>query len=177
MFDLRLQENPHLLLLMEHYAQKGTYKHLSALHGELIVFDWIEQNTGQAIMLTDGRLSACYWITLHGLREFRRFHGVEIVEERAEAEKPRFPWKKKEKSEAPAVAASEESLVPPTAVGWQITEPQQAEDAIRDQHTDLVMLAREMLRDPYWPYHAAVKLGVDKAPEMLPIQYARAVKR
>ena len=33
-------------------------KQLSALHGELIVFDWIEQNTGQAIMLTDGGLSA-----------------------------------------------------------------------------------------------------------------------
>src|SRR5271155_1512657 len=63
-----------------------------------------------------------------------------------------------------------------TAVGWQITEPQQAEDAIRDQHTDLVMLAREMLRDPYWPYHAALKLGDDKATSLLPIQYARAVK-
>lgn len=65
----------------------------------------------------------------------------------------------------------------PTAVGWLITDPQQAEEAVRDQHTDLVMLAREMLRDPYWPYHAAVKLGVEKAPAILPIQYARAVKR
>ena len=58
-----------------------------------------------------------------------------------------------------------------------ITDPHQADEAIRDQHTDLIMLAREMLRDPYWPYHAAVKLGVDNAPEILPIQYARAVKR
>ena len=65
----------------------------------------------------------------------------------------------------------------PTVVGWMITDPQQAEDAVRDQHTDLVMLAREMLRDPYWPYHAAQKLGVENAPEILPIQYARAVKR
>ena len=65
----------------------------------------------------------------------------------------------------------------PTVVGWMITEPQQAEDAVRDKHTDLVMLAREMLRDPYWPYHAAQKLGVENAPEILPIQYARAVKR
>jgi len=64
-----------------------------------------------------------------------------------------------------------------TAVGWMITDPQQAEEAIRDQHTDLVVLAREMLRDPYWPYHAAVTLGVEKAPEILPVQYARAVKR
>ena len=65
----------------------------------------------------------------------------------------------------------------PTVVGWMITDPQQAEEAIRDQHADLVMLAREMLRDPYWPYHAALKLGVERAAEILPIQYARAVKR
>jgi 2,4-dienoyl-CoA reductase-like NADH-dependent reductase (Old Yellow Enzyme family) len=65
----------------------------------------------------------------------------------------------------------------PTAVGWLITEPEQAEEAVREQHTDLVVLAREMLRDPYWPYHAAVKLGVEKASELLPVQYARAVKR
>lgn len=65
----------------------------------------------------------------------------------------------------------------PTAVGWMITDSQQAEEAVRDQHADLIMLAREMLRDPYWPYHAAVKLGVENAAEILPIQYARAVKR
>ncbi|MBS0210223.1 MAG: NADH:flavin oxidoreductase/NADH oxidase [Planctomycetes bacterium] len=64
----------------------------------------------------------------------------------------------------------------PTAVGWMITDPQQAEEAVRDQHTDLVTLAREMLRDPYWPYHAALKLGDEKAAMILPVQYARAVK-
>ena len=65
----------------------------------------------------------------------------------------------------------------PTAGGWMITDPQQAEAAIRDEHADLVILAREMLRDPYWPYHAAQKLGVENAAEILPVQYARAVKR
>lgn len=65
----------------------------------------------------------------------------------------------------------------PTAVGWMITDPQQAEDAVRGEHADLVLLARELLRDPYWPYHAAVKLGVENASEVLPVQYARAVKR
>jgi 2,4-dienoyl-CoA reductase-like NADH-dependent reductase (Old Yellow Enzyme family) len=65
----------------------------------------------------------------------------------------------------------------PTAVGWQITEPQQADEIIRDEHADIVVLAREMLRDPYWPYHAAEQLGVEKAPEILPVQYARAVKK
>ena len=65
----------------------------------------------------------------------------------------------------------------PTVVGWMITDPQQAEAAVRDDQTDLVMLAREMLRDPYWPYHAAKALGVEDAFDILPVQYARAVKR
>jgi 2,4-dienoyl-CoA reductase-like NADH-dependent reductase (Old Yellow Enzyme family) len=64
----------------------------------------------------------------------------------------------------------------PTAVGWMISEPQQAEEAVRDGHADLVMMAREMLSDPYWPYHAALKLGDERAMTILPVQYARAVK-
>ena len=63
----------------------------------------------------------------------------------------------------------------PTAVGWLITDPHQAEEAVREGHADVVMLARESLRDPYWPYHAAVELGDEKAAEILPVQYARAV--
>ena len=91
-------------------------KQLSALHGELIAFDWIEQNTGQASPLTDGILANCYRITLHGLREFGRLQGVEVNEKPPEAQEqkaPRFLRKKKQKSDSPeAVAALEESLVP-----------------------------------------------------------------
>ena len=65
----------------------------------------------------------------------------------------------------------------PTAVGWMITDAQMAEEAVRDQNADIVMLAREMLRDPYWPYHAALQLGDEKANAILPVQYAGAVKR
>jgi 2,4-dienoyl-CoA reductase-like NADH-dependent reductase (Old Yellow Enzyme family) len=64
----------------------------------------------------------------------------------------------------------------PTAVGWMITDPHQAEEAVRAEHTDLVLLGRELLRDPYWPYHAAKALGVANASDILPPQYARAVK-
>ncbi len=64
-----------------------------------------------------------------------------------------------------------------TGAGWMITEPRQAEDAIVGGHADVVILAREMLRDPYWPYHAALALGDAKAETMLPVQYARAVRR
>jgi 2,4-dienoyl-CoA reductase-like NADH-dependent reductase (Old Yellow Enzyme family) len=77
----------------------------------------------------------------------------------------------------PAASRIRRESAIPTAVGWQITEPQQAEEVVRDQHADLVVLAREMLRDPYWPYHAALELGDEKAQDILPIQYARAVKK
>jgi 2,4-dienoyl-CoA reductase-like NADH-dependent reductase (Old Yellow Enzyme family) len=55
-----------------------------------------------------------------------------------------------------------------------ITEPQQADDIIRNGHADMVLLARELLRDPYWSLHAAHTLGVD-AP--WPQQYQRAKPR
>jgi len=49
-----------------------------------------------------------------------------------------------------------------------------------DWHTesqlDMVMLGREFLRDPYWPYHAAMELGSAASRDILPIQYARAVE-
>jgi 2,4-dienoyl-CoA reductase-like NADH-dependent reductase (Old Yellow Enzyme family) len=56
------------------------------------------------------------------------------------------------------------------AVGL-ITEARQADDIIRSGKADIVLVAREFLRDPYWPLHAAHELGVEvKAP----VQYGRA---
>ncbi|MFC5865203.1 NADH:flavin oxidoreductase/NADH oxidase [Acidicapsa dinghuensis] len=56
------------------------------------------------------------------------------------------------------------------AVGM-ITEPAQADQIIRSGQADLVLLAREMLRDPYWPLHAAEDLHQKIS---WPVQYARA---
>ena len=56
------------------------------------------------------------------------------------------------------------------AVGL-ITEPAQAEAIIATGRADVVLLARQMLRDPYWPLHAAEVLGVEVA---WPLQYLRA---
>ncbi len=56
------------------------------------------------------------------------------------------------------------------AVGM-ITDPQQADGIIRSGRADIVLLAREMLRDPYWPLHAAKALGATVA---APKQYGRA---
>ena len=56
------------------------------------------------------------------------------------------------------------------AVGL-ITDPQQADGIIREGKADLVLLARELLRDPYWPRRAAKELGAEIA---APVQYGRA---
>ena len=56
------------------------------------------------------------------------------------------------------------------AVGL-ITDARQADAIIRTGQADIVLLARELLRDPYWPIHAALELGV---PAPIPPQYARA---
>ena len=56
------------------------------------------------------------------------------------------------------------------AVGM-ITEADQAEKIIRGGQADIVLLAREMLRDPYWPLHAAARLGKTVS---WPVQYLRA---
>ena len=52
-----------------------------------------------------------------------------------------------------------------------ITSPQQAEQIVATGQADVVLLAREMLRDPYWPLHAAKAL---KAEVAWPVQYERA---
>ena len=56
------------------------------------------------------------------------------------------------------------------AVGL-ITTPTQADEIIRKEQADCVLLARQMLRDPYWPMHAAQELGVAFP---WPAQYLRA---
>lgn len=63
-----------------------------------------------------------------------------------------------------------EAGMPTIAVGM-ITEPVQADHIIRTGQADAVMLARQFLRQPYWPLHAAQVLGHDI---QWPVQYERA---
>ena len=65
-----------------------------------------------------------------------------------------------------------EADIPTGAVGM-ITEPAQADQIIRAGHADLVLLAREFLRNPYWPLQAAEAL---RHKITWPVQYARAAK-
>jgi len=58
-----------------------------------------------------------------------------------------------------------------TAAVGMITDPAQAESIIANGQADMVFLAREMLRDPYWPRRAAAALQTKIKP---PVQYERA---
>ncbi|WP_295468059.1 NADH:flavin oxidoreductase/NADH oxidase [uncultured Pseudomonas sp.] len=66
-----------------------------------------------------------------------------------------------------------EAEIPSGAVGM-ITDAAQAEHVLRTGQADLVLLARELLRDPYWPLNAAEAL---REKVSWPPQYVRAAHR
>jgi 2,4-dienoyl-CoA reductase-like NADH-dependent reductase (Old Yellow Enzyme family) len=69
-----------------------------------------------------------------------------------------------------AAAIRKEAGIPTLAVGL-IVDAAQAEQIISHDQADAVCLARAMLRDPYWPRHAAKELRVEMP---WPDQYKRA---
>ena len=72
-----------------------------------------------------------------------------------------------------AQAIREATGLPTMAVGL-ITEPQQAEAIVASGQADMVALARGMLWNPRWVWHAAAQLGGEVSP---PPQYGRAAPR
>lgn len=62
-----------------------------------------------------------------------------------------------------------EADIPTGAVGL-ITSGKQAEEILQNNRADLIFIARELLRDPYWPRSAAKELGVTIDS---PVQYER----
>jgi 2,4-dienoyl-CoA reductase-like NADH-dependent reductase (Old Yellow Enzyme family) len=70
-----------------------------------------------------------------------------------------------------AEAVRQGAGIPTAAVGL-ITTAAQADEVIRNGRADLVLLGREMLRDPYWALHAAQTL---KQALPAPVQYLRAL--
>ncbi|MDH4133869.1 MAG: NADH:flavin oxidoreductase/NADH oxidase [Gammaproteobacteria bacterium] len=76
--------------------------------------------------------------------------------------------------QTPFAAAIREHVGITTGAVGLITDAIQAEHIIATGQADVVLLARELLRDPYWPLHAARELGVDVP---WPLQYERAKPR
>jgi 2,4-dienoyl-CoA reductase-like NADH-dependent reductase (Old Yellow Enzyme family) len=69
-----------------------------------------------------------------------------------------------------SAAIRKEAQISTGAVGF-ITHPVQAEQIVATGQADAILMAREFLRQPYWPLHAATALGVDIP---WPEQYLRA---
>jgi 2,4-dienoyl-CoA reductase-like NADH-dependent reductase (Old Yellow Enzyme family) len=71
-----------------------------------------------------------------------------------------------------AAAIRKKANIMTAAVGM-ITDPQQAEQIVASGAADLTLLAREMLREPYWALKAEAALGAEQE---WPIQYGYVVK-
>ncbi|MGV2894981.1 NADH:flavin oxidoreductase/NADH oxidase [Achromobacter sp. AGC78] len=76
--------------------------------------------------------------------------------------------------QVPFAAEIKRQVGMPTITVGLITEAQQAEDILADGQADMVALARGMLYDPRWPWHAAAQLGGQVA---APHQYWRSQPR
>jgi 2,4-dienoyl-CoA reductase-like NADH-dependent reductase (Old Yellow Enzyme family) len=124
------------------------------------------------------RISATDWVeggwnpdeSVQLARLFRE-HGVDLVDTSTAGLVPnaQIPLRPGYQVEF-AARIRREAGIPTAAVGL-ITDPAQADGIIAQGEADLVLMAREMLRDPYWPVHAAVVLS---EPASWPKQYLRA---
>jgi hypothetical protein len=102
MFDEmdRLRDVTELSALLAHYAELAApdrqvwqdrvqelngveARELIKLHGELIAYGWLEQNTGATPILKRGFAPACYRITTAGLRALKQLRTEEAQAVRA----------------------------------------------------------------------------------------------
>jgi 2,4-dienoyl-CoA reductase-like NADH-dependent reductase (Old Yellow Enzyme family) len=74
--------------------------------------------------------------------------------------------------QVPGAQAVREGAGIATAAVGMITEPEQAQAIVAEGKADMILLARAVLRDPYWPIRAAAALGRTAAVQAPP-QYER----
>jgi len=65
----------------------------------------------------------------------------------------------------------------PVSSAWGFGTPTIAEQVVRDQLLDLVMVGKAHLANPHWAYFAAKELGVERASWTLPAPYAHWLER
>ena len=65
----------------------------------------------------------------------------------------------------------------PVSSAWGFGTPAIAEQVVRDQQLDVVMVGRAHLANPHWAYFAAKELGVERASWTLPAPYAHWLER
>ncbi len=100
-----------------------------------------------------------------------REHGVDLIDVSSGGQVPNAKIPVGPGFQVPFAARIRREANIPTAAVGMITDPVQANGIVASGEADLVFLARELLRDPYWPLHAARAL---EEPASWPPQYLRA---
>ena len=108
------------------------------------------------------------------LAHLLRVHGVDLIDVSSGGQVPNAQIPVGPGFQVPFAARIRREANIPTAAVGMITDPVQANGIVASGEADLVFLARELLRDPYWPVHAAVALGESAS---WPAQYLRAAPR
>ncbi len=124
------------------------------------------------------RISATDWVEggwnvdeSVALAKLFREHGVDLVDASSGGQVPNARIPVDSGFQVEFAARIRRAAGISTAAVGLITEPGQANSVIANGEADMVFLAREMLRDPYWAVHAAVALD---SPASWPVQYLRA---
>ena len=114
-----------------------------------------------------------YWDLAQTVELSRRLGalGVDLIDASSGGNLPNAPIPLRPAYQTPfAERIRRETGLRTAAVGL-ITSPELAEEIVANERADLVALGRALLRDPYWPLHAATTLG---ATVPWPPQYQRA---
>ena len=77
----------------------------------------------------------------------------------------------------PAAARVRREAGIPTGVSWNLADPAYADDVVRSETADLVLVGRPILENPHWPLLAALTLGRASPYEIMPTQYQHALAR
>jgi 2,4-dienoyl-CoA reductase-like NADH-dependent reductase (Old Yellow Enzyme family) len=145
-------------LLMETYAAvRAAAGEDVPVHVRLSATDWV-----------DGGWSLEDTVRVAGLL---RSVGVDLVDCSSGGNDPRQKIALSAGYQVPFAAAVRHGADVATGAVGLITEPKQAADILADGSADVVLLARELLREPHWPMRAAAELGGDVR---WPEQYLRA---
>jgi 2,4-dienoyl-CoA reductase-like NADH-dependent reductase (Old Yellow Enzyme family) len=118
--------------------------------------DWVEGG-----LTIDDQVQVARWL---------KAHGVDLLDCSSGGSTPQLPPVGPGYQVPFAERIRREAGIATMSVGL-ITTPEMAEEIVRNGRADVVALGRELLRNPYWPLHAARALGHDFA---WPKQYLRA---
>ncbi|SDB80720.1 2,4-dienoyl-CoA reductase [Raineyella antarctica] len=152
----------------------------------LAVVDAVREAVGDLVPVLY-RISATDWFEETGVEEpswtvsdtqrlavLLQEHGVDLVDVSSGGVTPRVvPPRPHPGYQVPFAEAVKRVVDIPVSTVGIIVDPQMAESVVSEGRADAVMVARELLRDPYAPARWQARL--DGAPDHYPIQYARAL--